>query len=463
MSKLMSLCGVAAAALAFAPVACAQKQSPPPAAKPVNVRLPARRHFTLANGLQVTMVPFGTVPRVTVSLSIRVGAVHEAVAEEAMAELTAAMMNEGTATLSAAQVAEQAALMGGDVTVASRMESTTIGEEVLSENAAAAIALVADVVMHPALPAAELTRLKGDLVRQFAIERTQAQPIAQAAFRKSLFGEHPYGRWHPTDTTLQSYSIEQVRHFHAKNFGAGRAHLYVAGVFDAAAVEAAIRRVFAAWPRGTPAPVTPVPPRSGTRTLTLIDRPDAVQSTVMIGLRVPPPSTVDATALEVADALLGGAFGSRITSNIREQKGYTYSPYSTVRSFRGESYWAEQADVTTNVTGASLKEIIGEIDRLRGEAPPDVELTGIKNNLAGIFSLQVGSRYGLIGQLSYADLQGLGDRYLTTYVQRVLAVTPVTVRRVTRAYLAPDRMAIVIVGDRKTVTSQVAQFRGFVP
>ena len=119
----------------------------------------------------------------------------------------------------------------------------------------------------------------------------------------------------------------------------------------------------------------------------------------------------------MTDALLGGAFGSRITSNIREDKGYTYSPGSFIWTRKKASMWVETADVTSNVTGASLTEIFKEIDRLRTEAPPQAELDGIKNNLAGVFTVQNSSRYGLINQLEFVDLHGLGDEYVNNYVK----------------------------------------------
>jgi predicted Zn-dependent peptidase len=178
----------------------------------------------------------------------------------------------------------------------------------------------------------------------------------------------------------------------------------------------------------------------------------------MVGLRVPTASHKDWIALEVADALLGGAFGSRITTNIREVKGYTYSPFSQLEHHPGQADWVETADVTTNVTGASLKEIFFEIDKLRKEAPPTTELQGIKNNLAGVFVVQNASRTGVIGRLAFVDLHKLGPDYLSSYVKRVMAVTPEEVRRVANDYLTPDKMSLVIVGDEKTVKSQVTQW-----
>jgi predicted Zn-dependent peptidase len=187
----------------------------------------------------------------------------------------------------------------------------------------------------------------------------------------------------------------------------------------------------------------------------MLDRADAPQSTIFLGLRVPDPSHADWVALQVTDALLGGAFASRITSNIREQKGYTYSPNSAVNSHRRDAHWVEIADVTTAVTGPALKEIFAEIDRLRREAPPAEELTGIKNALAGVFLVQNASRSDLISQLAFVDLHGLGEDYLTKYVQRVNAVTAEDVRRVAHEYLTPERMTLVVVGDTKAIKSQV--------
>ena len=429
---------------------------------PKDFKLPAKREFTLPNGLGVTLVPFGTVPKASLSLAVRTGRIDQQANQVWLAELTGDLMNEGTTTRTSAQVAEQVAGMGGTINVGIASDVVNIGGEVLSERAPEMVRLIAEVVRAPRLPESELERIKGDRLRNLAISRSQPQPIASEKFRELLYGDHPYGRLFPTEAMLKGYTIAQVRDFHGKNFGAARSHLYVAGVFDAAAVEAAIRQAFGDWKRG-PAPTVRPPSPKSRRTLALIDRPDAVQSTVVIGLPVPGADNKDYIPLQVTDALLGGAFGSRITANIREDKGYTYSPFSTVADFRGESYWYEQADVTTNVTGASIKEIIGEIERLRNEPPPPAELDGIKNNLAGIFTLQNGSRGGIIGQLSFVDLQGLDDAYLTNYVRNVLAVTPQEVQRIAREHLAPEKMAIVVVGDRKTVAGQVAPYDTVVP
>jgi zinc protease len=437
--------------------AAAQKQAPPPVGTPKDVRLPQMRELTLPNGMGVTLVPFGKVPKVAVTLAVQAGRINERADQVSLSDVTAQLMEEGTRTRSAAALADEVATMGGDLDVDAGEELTTVGGEVLAEHAADMVRLVADVARDPLLPRSELARIKADQLRALSIQKSQPQPIAQDRFRSIVYGNHPYGRVFPSESTVRAFTIDQVRAFHAANFGARRAHLYVAGVFDPGATEAAIRDAFGSWAPGRPA-TRPVPTPRMTRSLTLIDRPGAVQSTILMGLPVPNPVQPDYVALKVVDGLLGGTFGSRITTNIRERKGYSYSPFSSVTNFCRQSYWAEQADVTTSETGNSLKEIFAEIERVRSEAPPEPELTGIKKNLAGIFAIQNSSRQGLIGHLTFVDLQGLPDSYLTEYVKRVLAVTPEQVRAIAQQRLRPNRMTIVVVGDKKTVAGQVAPY-----
>jgi zinc protease len=179
-----------------------------------------------------------------------------------------------------------------------------------------------------------------------------------------------------------------------------------------------------------------------------------------VGLPVIDPTNPDNIPLTVTNALLGGSFSSRITSNIREQKGYTYSPTSQLSRRYHDAYWAEIADVTTAATGPSLKEIFGEIDRLQKEAPGTAELKGIQSYMSGLFVIQNSTRQALIGQLRNVDLQGLGEDYLKNYVQRVNAVTPDDVQHMTARYIKPEQMTIVVVGDKSKITDQLAPYAG---
>ena len=347
--------------------------------------------------------------------------------------------------------------MGGSVNIGVGLDQSSVTGEVLAEFGPDLVALVADVTLNPAFPESELDRLKTDRIRQVSIARTQAQSVTQERFRAALYPDHPYGRLYPTEAQLQGYTLEQVRDFYDENFGAARSHLYVTGMFDEQVMREAIETAFAGWKEGSP-PVTNVPEPVTGRAVHIIDRPGAPQSTIALGLPTIDPSHPDFVALQVTNAILGGSFASRITANIREDKGYTYSPFSQVSTRYRDGYWAESADVTTAVTGASLDEIFYEVERLQDEPPSEEELLGIQNYLAGIFVLQNSSRFGIVGQLAFMRLHGLPDDYLETYVDRIYAVTPEEVQRIMRDYIRADDMLLVVTGDRAQVEEQLVEF-----
>jgi predicted Zn-dependent peptidase len=434
-----------------------QKQQPPAPGTPRNFAIPEVRRFDLPNGLKVRFVSYGSVPKVAVRLVTQTGNIDEGENEVWLADVTGAMMEQGTTTRSSQQIARDVAMMGGALDIAVGMNQTTISTEVFSESAVDGVKLVADVARNPLFPESDLARIKADLSRTLSIQRSQPGPLAAEKFSQVLYGKSPYGRMFPSEAMLQGYTLEQARAFHARSFGAARSFLYVVGRFDAASVESAIRQSLGDWKAGAP-PAKPQVTPVAARALHFIDRPGAVQSTLQIGLPVIDATHPEYLPLTVMNALLGGSFGSRITSNIREQKGYTYSPGSAVTSRLSTATWAETADVTTNVTGASIKEILFEIDRLRNEPPTEAELRGIQNYLAGTFVLRNSSRSGIALQLAFLDLYGLSEDYLRNYVQNVYALKPADIQRLAKTYIDPAKLAIVVVGDRAKVAEQLKPY-----
>ena len=452
MKKLEGIL-LASLVLVLAGPALAADATMPQAGEPRAYHLPAIEQVTLGNGMKVTLVPFGNVPKVSIGLRIRAGNLNEG-GKTWLADLTAEMLKEGTIRRSSREVAEDAAGMGGELNISAGQDETSLGLDVLSETAGDAVRLLAQVIMSPALPASEISRLRQNLVRALKVRQSNPRPLAEAAFVEHLYGDHPYGRFFPSEAALLSYGIADVEAFYRDNFGAARSHIYIVGRFDRAAVLAALHDSFDGWAPGPKPLVLPPKPSTGAR-LILIDRPGAPQSSLLLGLPVPDPTDRDYVRLQVMNTLLGGSFGSRITTNIREEKGYTYSPFASIRTHYHDAYWAERADVTTGVTGPALHEIFGEVKRLQETAPADSELSRYKNYLAGIHVLRNAGRGGLINQLARLDLQGLDYSELETYTGRVYAVTPVEVQAMAARYLPVDRMILAIVGDLQVVRPQL--------
>jgi predicted Zn-dependent peptidase len=434
------------------------KETPPPGGPARDFQLPARTNFTLSNGLLTRLVPYGNIPKVNILVAVRAAKVNEPAGQDGVSTLLAKLMQEGTTSRTAAAVAEQAARMGGSLYVGAGNDETRIYADCLSEYAPAMLALLADVVQHPALPAAELPRLKTDLKRQYNLQRGQPGTQAEQKLLGSLYPGQAYGRPLPTDAQVDALTIEQARAFYQAEFGAQRTAIFIAGKFDPAAARKAVETNWTSWPTG-PAPRLVVAKPATQTTLLTQDRPDAPQSTLMLGLPVANPTSPDYIALRVTNSLLGGSFGSRITRNIREDKGYTYSPYSYLDADYHTALWVQAADVTTKDTYNSLKEIVNEIERLQKTPPTADELRGIQNYEVGTFVLRNSSPGGIVSQLDGMHLQGQPDTYLTEQVQRLNAVTPEQVSALTRKYIRPEAMTTVVVGDQKVIAPQLKQYQ----
>ncbi|MBV9761990.1 MAG: insulinase family protein [Acidobacteriaceae bacterium] len=435
-----------------------QKEQPPEGGPPRPFHLAQTQDFTLANGMKATIVAYGMMPRVAIRAFVQAGGVDEKENEVWLSRLTGLLMKEGTKSRSGEQLAQEAADAGGQIEIAPGVEFTSIGGVALSDHAAQFISLVADVLLNPSLPASQVARLKTDLARELAVAKTQPGELAQEKFLQTLYPGSPYGRLFPKEAELQAYTLENVRAFYQANFSPERTHLYIAGRLDPGLRET-IEAAFARWPKGgAPVSVSVNPVKA--RSFSMIDRPGAAQSTLYIGLPIADPTSPDYIPLDVMNTLLGGSFASRITSNIREQKGYTYSPTSQIGTRIHEAYWVEMADVTTAVTGPSMKEIFSEVERLRKEPPSPSELKGFQTYLAGLFVLRnTLSPDAVIGQLHFVDSQGLNRSFLTDYVRKVIAVKPQDVQGMAEKYLAPDKMSIVVVGDKSKIEDQVKPFQ----
>ncbi|HEY1906303.1 MAG TPA: pitrilysin family protein [Myxococcaceae bacterium] len=446
-----------ALSLLVAGLVSAAPETPPAPGPTPPFELPTTTRYKLPNGMQVTLVPYGAVPKSNVSLVVRLGNVDEAAGQTGLTDLAGKLLLQGTASKSAVQVAEAAAQLGGALAVNVREDETSLDIECLGDSTADAVKLVGEVARTPSFPASEVDRLKGDLLREVAIQRSQPQPLAEEAFARAIYGAHPYGRPLAVAKEVETFTLPQARQMWTRYVGADHAHLYVVGRFDPDKVRAAIEEAFGGWAKAK-APARPRPSARSSKRVFLVDRPGAVQSTVRLGLPVVPPTSPDYIPLVVTNTLLGGSFGSRVTANIREKHGYTYSPASVLTFHPGAGTWAQTADVTTKDTAAALKEVVAEVDRLRSEPPSQEELTGIQKYVAGNFVLRNSSRAGIVAQLRFVDLYGLPADWLRNYVQRVEALKPADVTRVARKYLDPTKMTLVVVGDRAVVQDSLKPF-----
>ncbi len=441
-------------ALFLAVPSIAQKQTPPKGAEPKDFKLPKKEVVNFDNGLQLVLVPYGSIPKATISITLKTGNINETKDQIWLADLLGDLMKEGvTADYS---VKDKLAGMGGNLDISVNSHTTSLSTDVLSEFAPEALKILADVLENPKLPQSELDRLKNNMKRNLTVALSTPGAQARQDFFAEMYPNHPYGRLYPTTEQVDSYTLNDVKSFYEANFGAQRTTIYVVGNFDAEKVKKVVKNQLADWRKGAKENY-PVAQAQSNGKVKIIDRPGAPQSTIYYGLPVADPSSKDYIALDVMNTLLGGSFGSRITSNIREDKGYTYSPSSALVANYKSGLWFESADVTTEFTGASIDEIKKEIVRLQTEAPSKAELDGMKSYKSGIYVLQNSTPNGIIGQLNFLDVHNLDESFLVNQVKNINAVTPQQVQEMAKKYITPETMTLIVVGDKEKIKDQVKE------
>ncbi len=432
----------------------------PPALSPERpVVWPPRRRARLANGLEIVLVESHTFPKFTGELFFRSG--NAAVADRApgLAEMTAAVVRTGTSARVSRQIEEDLRRMGADLATNAGTDTSAISFEGLVEFSEPLLTLVSELAQQAAFPASEFERERRQALEALRIERTTPGFLAGERLRKVLFGTHPYAQVSPTEEQVQKYQLEDLVAVYREHYKPGNALLVMVGDFSSDKMFQDIENIFGKWAAGKPAatPSAAVPQLRGRRVY-FVHLPGSVQTQVLVGCHAITRKHPDWMRLGLTNCIYGGAFNSRLVMNIREQKGYTYSPRSSTHPLRQHGYFTIHAAVRNDVVGATLTEIFYEMDRMRSLPVPQDELSDATNYLSGVFSLGLGTQEGLLSQLATVYLNELPEDYLETYRQRVRAMTPQDVLSAARKYLDSVNAQIVIVGDRKEIEEQAGLF-----
>jgi predicted Zn-dependent peptidase len=449
---------VAIAILALAANVFAQA-TPPPPAPPRPINWPAISESKLDNGLTVVLVPLHNVPKITAVLSLLAGRGTAYKTQPGVAQLAGRVANEGTATRTSLQIKQELRSIGGALTVGVDNDATTLSASSLSDFAPKLLDIVSDVARHPAYPQSEVTLAKTNFTQEIEESRSSPDFLAQEQLDKALFGGHPYGFSVPDPAAIKNVTRDSLKTFAATYYVPNNAALVVVGDFDLAAMRSEVAKAFGSWKR-VPLPPAPklVLPVRDKRQIYVIDRPGSVQSTILIGAPAPPRRSADYIPLRTTNMIYGGAFYSRLTRNIRESKGYTYSPFSSADLRRAAGAFTAGASVRNEVTGPTLLEMLYELDRMRVEPVTAEELQSAKTYSIGGMELELESQNSLATRISTIYVDELSRDFLQTFRDKVTAITPAEVQRSAAKYFDTYRSAIVVVGDYKQIKDQIAPF-----
>lgn len=453
---------VALAAAAALSIQTAAQQpvdrSRPPAIGPApSLTLPPLETRTLSNGLQVRVMGAHKVPTVHLELTFRTGVTADPAGKAGVASLTADMLDEGAGSRSALEIADAIDYLGAELTTAGGIDATFVDLHVPVARLADALPVMADVVARPTFPEAELNRLREERLASLLEMQDDPEQLITVAFPRLLFGApHRYGT--PsigTAASLKGITVADLKAFHAANLQPSNAVLVVAGDVTADSVVPLLERTLGSWKgTSTAAAASPTATAPPARRVYLIDKPGAAQSQIRIGTVGVARSTTDYFALRVLNTILGEAFTSRLNTNLREVHGYAYGASSRFDMRLNAGPFYAGAGVQTDKTGEALKEFFVELTRIHETVPAD-ELEKAKNYLALLLPRNFETTRGTANALAQAWIYNLPADYYTTYAARVRAVTAADVKRAADKYIVPDKLLVVIIGDRKTIEAGV--------
>ena len=446
-------------ALLVTPALAQQKAPPAPGpARPLN--LPKITEKKLSNGLTVVLAPLANVPKVSAILTFRAATTaSDRQAHPGIAQIAASVANEGTDTRTSKQLKEELRSIGGSISLGSDTDATTMSGSSLSEFSTKLFELMSDVAQHPSFPEAEVKLAQENTIQQIRAGRADAGFLVNERFQKAVFGDHPYSFVVPDEKSISALTRADLRAFVSKFYIPNTSHLIVVGDIDVDKTFADIEKAFGSWKSGTAPPdENPPVPKRDKRQIYFVNRPGSIQSAIYIGNVSIPRKDKDYFALRTADTIYGSSFYSRLTRNIRESKGYTYSPFSSSNTRLKTGAFLAGAFVRNEVTGPTLLEIFYELDRMRVLPVTDEELNAAKEFSTGNFSVELASQFGLAGRINTIYTYDLDKSFINDFRPKIEALTAADIQRAAARYFDTYHAAIVIVGDWDKVKDQVTPF-----
>jgi zinc protease len=433
---------------------------PEPGALP-ETKFPELQRSTLSNGLKIVLAERRSIPQVRFDLLLDAGYAADQNGIAGTASLAMAMLDEGTRTRSALQISDELAALGANLGAGSALDASSVSLEALSDKLDPSLVLYADVILNPSFPRADFDRLKQQRLAQ--IKREKAEPVGMAlrVLPGLLYGaNHAYANpWtgSGTEASTKQISREDLVKFHRSWFKPNHATLVVAGATTMAEIRPKLERLFAGWESGE-VPTKNIgqvdqQPRS---TVYLLDRPDAIQSLILVGNVAAPKATPNEPAIETMNQVLGGSFTARMNMNLREDKHWSYGAFTFLRDARGQRPFVVYAPVQTDKTKEAMVEIDKELRGIVQDRPVTPEEVA---RAKAALTLTLPGTWETMGALADAIGNivtfGLDDRFWDTYADKIRAQTPQTLTAAAQETVHPDRLVWVVVGDRSKIESGI--------
>ncbi len=432
-------------------------ERPPQPLPARDVKFPPYEIRTLQNGLQVVVVQHHEQPILTLRMLIRSGAASDPSQKQGVAVLTAALLDQGTATRSAEQIADTIDSIGGGLGTGAGTDLSYANILVMKDSLSLGFELLNDVVRNPAFKSDELERQRQQAISGLRVSYEDPDYVAGLVFDRLVYGFHPYGLPNNgTPESLQSITVDDLRAFHKAYYGPNNAILAVVGDVTPQEAFSGAERAFGNWASHDVKADDPGALPEPTRRVIVVDKPDAVQTELRVGQLALPRKHPDYLAFDLTMKILGGEGANRLQRVLRSERGLTYGASAEFQALRQSGDFAANTDTRSDATAEALRVIVEEITKLQRDRVSDRELSDAQAYLTGNFPLTIETPEDIAAQVLNAIFYGLPLSDIENYRELVNAITPDDIQRVARQYLKPDRLSVVLVGNASAFVKDLA-------
>jgi zinc protease len=415
------------------------------------IKLPRQAERTLPGGLTVIALRRTSVPLVELRLRVPFSR-----ASLPRATLLSQALFTGTGTMSSVAIASELQSVGGGLSAGLDPDNLLVTGNSLANGLDRMLEILAAVLTDPAYPKSEVATERDRLIDHLQVAQTQPAHLARTALLKRMYGKHPYAVQTPDPDQVRAVRPAHLRALHADRVRPEGAVLVLVGDLNPEKAIDAAEKALGSWTGPGKDETLPPAPALEPGPLLLVDRPGAVQSSLRMALPAVPRTDPQYATLQLANLVFGGYFSSRWVENVREDKGYSYGPHTSIEHYVAGSALMVSAEVATEVTGPSLLETLYELGRIASLPPAEDELEQARRYALGTLRLGMSTQAGLAGLASMYASFGLSLEHLREYSAALATATREDVAAAAAKFLAPTRAVTVVLGDAERVAGPLS-------
>ncbi|GLR69403.1 M16 family metallopeptidase [Agaribacter marinus] len=422
---------------------------------------------TLSNGIKVVLAKRSTIPVVELSVQFDAGYAADATGKLGLANFTSRMLDEGAGKYDALELSAALEKLGTNLSVGSNLDTTSVSMSMLRENTKASLSILGDVLLRPSFEPDEIERQRNLILTGIAQQKVQPVSIALTVLPPLIYGEgHAYGlpfTGTGTEEDVAAITRDDLLAFKDKWMRPDNATIFVVGDTDLATIKPMLEKSLGKWKsKGSKSSkkieLVDLPDKGQA---IIIDRPGSQQSLILAAHLAPPTGIENNIAIDAMNETLGGAFTARVNMNLREDKGWAYGAYTFLQEARGQRPFMVYAPVQTDKTGASLSELLKELNAYTNEKPPmEIELTRARLDRVRSLPGQYETSSAVLGSLLSSSRFGRPFNYPETLVEKYNALSLSDLEQAAAQVLHPDKLTWVIIGDASLIKDEVEEVLG---